>query len=180
MTSGVISQLNSGRYSAEEAGWYLSNGFAVGIGNGVGNVMAKASYVAYQAIEAAKREAGIQSPSKVMKEVGMFFDKGLELGIKGGEKDIVKAATNLSENLIGELDINKELDNMYKEMNETIRLENAKLNLDVVSGNVYNKSFYETPIKVDVKADVEMDNEKVGRLVTPSVMQTVRQGGYDV
>ena len=69
---------------------------------------------------------------------------------------------------------------MYKEIDKAITVENSKLNLNAISGDVYNKAFYTTPVAIDIKADVEMDNERVGRIITPSIAQTFKQGGYDV
>ena len=98
-----------------------------------------------------------------------------------GEKETLKVANEFGNNVMDELssslDFDKELENMYKEMNNTIRMENSKLNFDVVSGNIYNKAFYQTPVQIDLEADVEMDKQKVGRLVTPSVVKTIKTGG---
>ena len=57
---------------------------------------------------------------------------------------------------------------------------NSFWGLNAISGDVYNKAFFTTPVAIDIKADVEMDNERVGRIITPSIAQTFKQGGYDV
>lgn len=189
LTSGVVNQLNSGKIGAEEAGWYLSNGFAVGINKGVGNAVAKAAYLAQAAIDEVKRKAQIQSPSKVTKQLGKYFDEGFEIGIKDGEKDVIKTAGDFSDNVIDEIsekmNIDKVLDDMYKEMNKTIQMENAKLNFDVASNDVYNKSL-QLPAIIDLSANFEgtvpvqlnLDGEKIyDNQQKISIRKSVQYGG---
>lgn len=108
-----------------------------------------------------KRMFKIGSPSKLMKdEVGQWLPKGIAVGIEANTDSVENA-----------------MNDMYKEMNRTIKMENSKLNFDVVSGNIYNKSFFQTPVAIELNADVEMDSQKVGRLVTPSVTKTIKNGG---
>lgn len=108
-----------------------------------------------------KRMFKIGSPSKLMKdEVGQWLPKGIAVGIEANTDSVENA-----------------MNGMYKEMNRTIKMENSKMNFDVLSGDVYNKSFYQTPVSIDLNANVEMDSQKVGRLVTPSVTRTIKNGG---
>lgn len=108
-----------------------------------------------------KKKFKIGSPSKLMKdEVGQWLPKGIAVGIEANTDSVENA-----------------MNDMYKEMNRTIKMENSKMNFDVVSGNIYNKSFYQTPVSIDLNANVEMDSQRVGRLVTPSVTKTIKNGG---
>ena len=108
-----------------------------------------------------KRMFKIGSPSKLMKdEVGQWLPKGIAVGIEANTDSVENA-----------------MKDMYKEMDRTIKMENNKLNIDAISGNIYNKSFYQTPVSIDLNANVEMDSQKVGRLVTPSVTKTIKNGG---
>lgn len=103
----------------------------------------------------------IGSPSKVMAdEIGQWIPKGIAVGIEANIDSVTGS-----------------LDDMYKEMNQAIKLENGKMNLNTVSGDVYNKTFFQTPISIDLNAEVEMESQKVGRLVTPSVVKTIKTGG---
>jgi hypothetical protein len=60
------------------------------------------------------------------------------------------------------------MNDMNKEMNKTIQLENAKMNFDVYSNNAYNKSL-QLPAIIDLSANFEgtipvqlnLDGEKV-------------------
>lgn len=106
----------------------------------------------------------IHSPSRLMAdEIGQYIPSGISVGIEANTDSVLDS-----------------IDDMYDQIDKAISVENSKLNLNAVTGDVYNKAFLQAPISIDLKADVEMDNERVGRLVTPSVMQTVKQGGYDV
>ena len=189
ITNSAITQLNNGNMDARQAGLYLADGFASGINSGIGNAVAKAAKLAQSAINEVKRKAQIQSPSKVTKQLGKYFDEGFEIGIKDGEKDVIKTAGDFSDNVIDEIsekmNIDKVLDDMYKEMNKTIQMENAKLNFDVASNDVYNKSL-QLPAIIDLSANFEgtvpvqlnLDGEKIyDNQQKISIRKSVQYGG---
>lgn len=132
-----------------------------GIKGGIGAFNEKiAGFVGGIAKTMAKK-LKIGSPSKVMAdEIGQWIPKGISVGIEANIDSVTGS-----------------LDDMYKEMNQAIKLENGKMNLNTVSGDVYNKTFFQTPISIDLNAEVEMESQKVGRLVTPSVVKTIKTGG---
>ena len=66
---------------------------------------------------------------------------------------------------------------MYNNMQGAITLEQAKLQANVETGRVFNTLQNSTPVNINIDADVEMDSQKVGRLVTPSVARTIKNGG---
>jgi hypothetical protein len=70
-----------------------------------------------------------------------------------------------------------ELDNVYKDMQKAIDIENGKMQANVQTGKVFNTLASTTPVHIDLDASVEMDSQKVGRLVTPSVTKTIKNGG---
>lgn len=105
-------------------------------------------------VDGFKSVFGIKSPSKVMRDqVG----KWLPLGMYEGFED--------------------ELSGVYKDMEKAINFENAKLQANVETGKVFNTLANTTPVYVHVDADVEMDNTKVGRIITPVVSETLKTGG---
>ena len=94
----------------------------------------------------------IGSPSKIMADqVGKFLAEGIALGIDDNTDSIEKS-----------------MNDMYKEMNRTIQMENAKMNFDVYSNNAYNKSL-QLPALIDLNANFEgvvpvqlnLDGEKI-------------------
>ena len=47
----------------------------------------------------------------------------------------------------------------------------------VETGKVFNSLQNSTPVAISLDASVEMDSQKVGRLVTPTVTKTIKTGG---
>lgn len=136
-----------------------------GIWNGIKGakdwILGKIGGFAKGVVKGFKKALKIGSPSKVMaNEIGQWIPKGVAVGIEANIDSVTGS-----------------LDDMYKEMNQAIKLENGKMNLNTVSGDVYNKTFFQTPISIDLNAEVEMESQKVGRLVTPSVVKTIKTGG---
>ena len=74
-------------------------------------------------------------------------------------------------------DMINELDDMYKDIQKTMSIENDKVQANVESGNILNTIMNSTPVKIDINADIEMDEQVVGRMVTPTVSRTIKTGG---
>lgn len=143
-----------------EIGKNVVKGIWDGIKNMAGWLKQKTKDFAQGIVNGIKDKLKISSPSKVMIDLAQWIPKGIAVGIETNTDSVDDA-----------------INDMYNEMNKAIKLENSKMNFDVVSGDVYNKSFFQTPVAINVKADVEMDSQKVGRLVTPSVTRTIKNGG---
>lgn len=79
------------------AGSNFGSGFVNGIGAWIGSAVSKAAELASSALNAVKEKLGIESPSKEMKKVGVFFGKGFEEGVKKEEKTVAKTAENLGQ-----------------------------------------------------------------------------------
>lgn len=142
-------------------GFDIARGIGNGITSGITWLKNKIREFVGNVTKFIKKMFKIGSPSKLMAdEVGQWLPKGIAVGIDTNTDSIDDA-----------------MEDMYKEMNRTIKMENSKMNFDVLSGDVYNKSFYQTPVSIDLNANVEMDSQKVGRLVTPSVTKTIKNGG---
>lgn len=138
----------------------ILNGFG-GIGSAIVNAVKS---VKNTIVGKFKSIFGIHSPSKLMEqEIGQYIPSGISVGIEANTDSVLDS-----------------IDDMYDQIDKAISVENSKLSLNAISGDVYNKAFFATPVAIDIKADVEMDNERVGRIITPSIAQTFKQGGYDV
>jgi hypothetical protein len=70
-----------------------------------------------------------------------------------------------------------ELDSVYRDMQKSIDFENAKLQANVESGKIFNSLVNSTPISISLDGSVEMDKQKVGRIITPVVSRTIKTGG---
>ena len=142
-------------------GTNLVKGIWTGIINSSGWLKSKISGWIGNVTNFIRKMFKIGSPSKLWADqIGKWLPRGVAVGIDANTDSIEDS-----------------INDMYKEMNRTIKMENSKMNFDVVSGDVYNKSFFQTPVAINVNADVEMDSQKVGRLVTPSVTRTIKNGG---
>ena len=86
----------SGSSGASGVGYNLAEGFAVGIGRGAYLSEAAARKMAAGAVAAAKKEAGIASPSKVMRDqVGIHMASGMAVGIREGIPQAASAAADM-------------------------------------------------------------------------------------
>lgn len=132
---------------------------------------------------------GIHSPSRKMMESAKYMLQGIQVGIEKNEDKVLKDVSKFGDNVIKEIsssmDINKQLDDMYKEMNKTIQMENAKLNFDVMSNNAYNRTM-QLPAIIDLSANFEgtvpvqlnLDGEKIyDNQQKISVRKSIQYGG---
>ena len=95
----ALSSLNGYSGSGYDIGVQFSAGFASGIRAGGGGVAAAAADVANQAVAAAQRNLKVASPSRVMRAIGRWYDKGLEVGIDENKRGVEKAVDRLSDKL---------------------------------------------------------------------------------
>jgi phage-related protein len=129
-----------------------------GLWNGISNSLTwiknKISGWVGNVMKFIKKLFGIHSPSTLMRdEVGVYLAQGLGVGF------------------------DDELDSVYKDMQKTIDFENAKLQANVESGNLFNTIMNSTPVEININADVDMDGQKVGRMITPTISRTIKTGG---
>jgi hypothetical protein len=95
----------------ETAGSYITTGLANGIELGQSGVINAAISVMKQAIAAAKRTAGIASPSKVTKYFGQMLSAGLAGGITSAADQPISAAAALASNVTAAIgDISSTID----------------------------------------------------------------------
>lgn len=165
----IVGLFTSFRDTIRNTNWgSLGRNIVMGILNGFGGIRSAivnaVKSVKNQIVGMYKSIFGIHSPSKVMAdEIGQYIPSGISVGIEANADSVLDS-----------------IDDMYDQIDKAISVENSKLSLNAISGDVYNKAFFTTPVAIDIKADVEMDNERVGRIITPSIAQTFKQGGYDV
>ena len=156
--NSISSSLNNLKNSLNPAsiGKNIVQGLWQGISSASGWLAGKIGDFCHNMIKKFKDSLKIKSPSRVMRdEIGVYMAQGVGVGFTD------------------------ELDSIYADMQKAINFENAKLQGNVEMGKVFNMINNSTPIAITLDASVEMDNQKVGRLVAPSVMQSVKtRGGY--
>ena len=156
--NSISSSLNNLKNSLNPAsiGKNIVQGLWQGISSASGWLAGKIKDFCHSMIEKFKSALKIKSPSRVMRdEIGVYMAQGVGVGFTD------------------------ELSSIYADMQKAINFENAKLQGNVEMGKVFNMINNSTPVTITLDANVEMDNQKVGRLVAPSVMQSVKtRGGY--
>lgn len=125
-----------------------------GIKNQWGKLKENIGNLANGIVNKFKSVFGIKSPSRVFRdEIGKFLAEGMGVGFEN------------------------ELDNVYRDMQNAIDMEQEKLVASVETGRVFNTIQNSTPVAININGDVNMDGQKVGRLVTPTVTRTIKNGG---
>lgn len=79
---------------------FVIDGFVNGIKNGVGNVINAMKDLATSAVNAAKENLQIKSPSRVFMEIGGFVSEGFGIGIDKSAKDVVKSTIAMANSVI--------------------------------------------------------------------------------
>ena len=105
---------------------------------------------------------GIDSPSKLMRDqVGRWLPEGIAVGIDANTKSVMDSIDALDKEMINR-------------MNNTIALENGRLNNSIQGNSILSNSIV---VNAQVTGDAIMDGTKVGRIVTPVVSKTIKVGG---
>lgn len=101
----VIEELNK-QDIAQVAGINLTKGFALGVGDkeAVNAAVGAAVDMANRTLESMRKALGEHSPSKKARASGINYGKGFALGIIDEEKNAIKAAKNLGNKVLNELD----------------------------------------------------------------------------
>lgn len=94
IAASAASQFNS--VSWYNVGYNIAAGVARGINANSWMIKQAAENAAQNAYEAAKDKLGIRSPSRVMAEVGRYYDEGFARGITEHISEVTKAANRMS------------------------------------------------------------------------------------
>ena len=89
--------VSNGLSGSNTLGSNFVSGLISGISGGFGGVIGTISSLASSAVAAFKRRLGINSPSKVMREMGGYVDEGLVSGIKRSSKNVSEEMKNLAD-----------------------------------------------------------------------------------
>lgn len=115
-------------------------------------------------VDGFKKALKIKSPSRVMRDqVGKFIPEGIAVGIDENAKSVMKAINNMN-------------DQMVSEVKKAVVLETGNVNAKAkVSSIVANNSMLQ--INATFTGEVEMDGDRVGRIITPAITKTLKAGG---
>lgn len=85
---------------AISAGADLISGFVQGVANAAGRLISAVSNAVGGAINAAKNLLGINSPSRVFRQFGLFTDEGFVIGVKAGTGKVLKSMAGMAQGAI--------------------------------------------------------------------------------
>lgn len=100
MAGDAVDKIRSKYNSFYNAGSYLVDGFKNGISENSYKAAAKAKAMADSAIEAARKELRINSPSKVFKEIGSGIPEGFAIGIGMLGSTVDRSVTDMASRAI--------------------------------------------------------------------------------
>ena len=139
LTKEVLTEFNSKRIDSENAGKFLSEGFAGGISKSASKAIYAAGQVARDALAKIRKELDVHSPSKKTREIGIFFDKGFAQGIDDEKKNSLKSVKDYG------LDMLDGLDDVYLQMQRSVDLETSKMSANVKTSGTYQIAMNSTP-----------------------------------
>ena len=152
------------KINTKESGKDFVNGFGNGINEHKGGAFNIISSFGNDILNTFRGSLKEHSPSRATKEMGINLVKGAEIGIDQEKTKALKQVDQFG-------------NEMLKRINNTMNVEMSKIQANVETGKVFNTLANTTPVYVHVDADVEMDNTKVGRIITPVVSETLKTGG---
>ena len=91
--------------------------------------------VVKSAVSSAKKALGINSPSRVFRQIGDDTGEGLVLGLKDKETDIVKASKRLSNGVIGGYNASISTNFSKSKSNTSIPSQSGNLSLNIENFN---------------------------------------------
>lgn len=149
----AVEKVKGYRSSFYDAGAYVAAGLAAGMKDNINSAAQAAAQLAAAAAKAAKDELGVQSPSRVFKQIGKFVGEGFSIGMNRTEKLVARSAMSLSDSAIGS--VRSAMNGISKEMTADvkyapsinpvidtshIKLQNEKLADIVARGNASIRS----------------------------------------
>lgn len=133
-----------------QVGLSIVQGLWNGIQSAYGWIVSKVQSFANGILEGMKSALQIHSPSKKFEKLGFFSAEGYGIGF-----------------------IN-EAEKMFKKMKATVDFQTQKLSANLSTSAVYNKDI---TVNSNIVGNVELDGNRVGRLIAPSVSKTLRTAG---
>lgn len=160
----MVSELNK-KSNAKKSAEDIVDGVTEGLNN---ETKKKDAYQATNAfagslIDHFNKRLDINSPSREFAKWAGFIPKGVAVGIDDNTKSAIDAIDNMDNELINK-------------MKRAVSIETGNINAKAkVSSAVYNNSVIQLNATFD--GNVEMDKNKVGRIITPVVTKTIKVGG---
>lgn len=150
---------------AKKSGEDIVDGVNEGISNNAKqeNARRAASLFANSLLNSFNRTLDINSPSGVFEHWSEFIPDGVALGIKKNTKKAVDAIDFMNEQMVSKV-------------KKSVALETGNINANLKAKSTLNNNNI-IQINATFTGDVDMDGNKVGKLVTPVISKTLKTGG---
>lgn len=148
--------------------WDVGKNIVEGIWNGIKNakdwLLGKVKEWCGNILNGIKAFFGIHSPSRVMRdEIGKRLPQGVAVGIEADTDEALKAIDNMNNDIMSE-------------MNKAVAFEIGSINANAsVKSNNSMLNVIQATFNID--GSVEIDGQKTGRILAPSVVKTIKTGG---
>lgn len=103
--AGVVSGLQSKTAAIQEAGRMAGEGFARGLAGKRARILAVARDIASSVVREFRQSLAINSPSRVMEQLGAYTGAGYDQGLKDSMRDILRTAQGITTSLAGTLNV---------------------------------------------------------------------------
>jgi len=148
------------------------SGFRAGLNAGRGSVMGVARGIANSVASTMRSALKIKSPSRVLMEIGRFTGEGLTDGLLGTQRMVAVAAERLAVAAVPDIDMSYATPSgiqasLSSAINGTVDVNSRE---DLIAGAIAN---------LERRLDgmqVVMEGETVGRIVAPTVSETINEG----
>ena len=172
----VLDELNKGNLS-EEHGRNLLEGLWKGLQNGTwrDKILGAASGLASAVNEAFTGKKGWDehSPSKKMKKYAEYYVEPISDVMNKKKSSIVSSAQDLAQKINSVFD-KESLSNLCQQMQATVNAQATKLSANITASSSMNKVI---TVNTSINADVDIDGQKAGRILAPSISKTLRTAG---
>lgn len=139
-----------------------------GLWNGIKNagnwIKQKIGEFANGILDGMKNALGIHSPSTLFRDkIGRFIPQGIAIGIEADTNSALKAIDNMNNDIMAE-------------MNRAVAFETGSINATAsVKSNNSMLNVIQATFNID--GSVDIDSQKAGRILAPSVCKTIKAGG---
>lgn len=183
--SSCLRAIKDYRDDFEEAGGYIAAGLSIGISNGASDAISAAAKMAADAVAAAKKEAGINSPSRVFYEIGDYIVQGLTNGIDENAKMAIQSSRNMAAKTVSTFNrviqgINTDSIDMTPRITPVMDLSNVYAGSSRISNLLGDQSFsaklvgiqpYASPLSMMIAQQSAMEEYQASVMASNNTLQ---------
>jgi len=125
------------------------------------NLSGVSKSIANSIVKSFRKTLKIKSPSRETMSIGINLDLGLVKGIDASKRKVLKTVDAFGQDVLSR-------------MQQAVALETGNINASATLRANYGQAIV---VNSETKGDVYLDNQKVGRVITPVVSKTLKKAG---